>query len=71
MDIMKEKTFDLMNVINGLRQLKHDLQEMQTFFVIRGEMVYLKFEPQLAQLQVRISYWLIEFRTRFEKEPFF
>jgi len=60
MNILNEKNSDLLTIINGLRKIKNDLKEIQTFFVIRGEMMYLRFAPQLANPQVRISFNLVD-----------
>jgi len=60
MNILNDKNSELLTIINGLRTIKHDLKEMETFIVIRGEMMYLRFRPQLAQLEVRISFNLVD-----------
>jgi len=61
MDILTDKNSELLTIINKLRTIKQDLKEMETFITIRGEMMYLRFRPQLAQLEVRIYHfiWLI------------
>jgi len=64
-----------LTIINKLRTIKQDLKDMETFITIRGEMMYLRFRPQVAQLEVRIYHfiWLIvlEKNRKIRKNPFF
>jgi len=58
MDILTDKNSELLTIINKLRTIKQDLKDMETFIPIRGEMMYLMFRPQLAQLEVRIYHFI-------------
>jgi len=53
MNILNDKNMDLLEIINKLRTIKQELKDMETFITIRGEMMYLRFIPQVAQLEVR------------------